>query len=70
MIVSRIKTHVRRMSSLIDDVLDFARGRLGSGIGLEMADVDNITQGLTSVIEELQVAQPDAQILSLLVALR
>jgi len=64
MIVSRIKTHVRRMSSLIDDVLDFARGRLGGGIGLELADVDNITQGLTSVIEELQVAQPDCRILS------
>jgi signal transduction histidine kinase len=64
MIASRIKTHVRRMSLLIDDVLDFARGRLGGGIGLELADVDNITQGLTSVIEELQIAQPDRTILS------
>jgi hypothetical protein len=64
MIASRIKTHVRRMSSLIDDVLDFARGRLGGGIGLELADVDNMTQGLTSVIEELQVAQPNSKILS------
>ena len=64
MIASRIKTHVRRMSSLIDDVLDFARGRLGGGIGLELADVDNITQGLTSVIEEFQVAQPNCKILS------
>lgn len=64
MIASRIKTHARRMSSLINDVLDFARGRLGGGIGLELADVDNITDGLTSVIEELQVAQPDRRILS------
>jgi signal transduction histidine kinase len=45
-------------------VLDFARGRLGGGIGLALADVDNITDGLTSVIEELQVAQPDCRILS------
>jgi signal transduction histidine kinase len=64
MIASRIKTHARRMSSLINDVLDFARGRLGGGIGLALADVDNITDGLTSVIEELQVAQPDCRILS------
>jgi signal transduction histidine kinase len=64
MIASRIKTYARRMSSLINDVLDFARGRLGGGIGLELADVDNITDGLTSVIEELQVAQPDCRILS------
>ena len=61
-IASRIKTHARRMSSLINDVLDFARGRLGGGIGLELADVDNITDGLTSVIEELQLAQPDCKI--------
>jgi signal transduction histidine kinase len=64
MIASRIKVHARRMSSLINDVLDFARGRLGGGIGLELADVDNITEGLTSVIEELQVARPDRKILS------
>ena len=64
MIAARIKTHARRMSSLINDVLDFARGRLGGGIGLELADVDNITDGLTSVIEELQVAQPDCRIQS------
>jgi len=64
LIASRIKTHARRMSSLIEDVLDFARGRLGGGIGLELADVDNINNGLTTVIQELQVAQPDCKILS------
>jgi len=64
LIASRIKTHVRRMTSLIDDVLDFARGHLGRGIGLELADVDHINNGLTTVIQELQVAQPDCKILS------
>ncbi len=62
MVASRIKTQARRMSLLINDVLDFARGRLGGGIGLELADVDNITDGLKSVIEELRVAQPDRKI--------
>jgi hypothetical protein len=63
-IASRIKTNVRRMSSLIDDVLDFARGRLGGGIGVEMTDVENINLGLTTVVQELRDAQPDCKILS------
>jgi signal transduction histidine kinase len=37
---------------------------LGRGIGLELANVDNINNGLTTVIQELQVAQPDCKILS------
>src|SRR5450631_4258015 len=61
---SRIKTNVRRMSSLIDDVLDFARGRLGGGIGIELTEVQNINTGLTTVVQELQDAQPECKILS------
>jgi hypothetical protein len=63
-IASRIKTNVRRMSSLIDDVLDFARGRLGGGIGVELTEVENINTGLITVVQELQDAQPDCKILS------
>jgi signal transduction histidine kinase len=63
-IAGRIKTTVRRMSSLIDDVLDFARGRLGGGIEVELTDVQNINTGLTTVIQELQAAQPDCKIIS------
>jgi signal transduction histidine kinase len=62
--VSRIKTNVRRMSALIDDVLDFARGRLGGGIGLELTDVDNINVGLATVVQELRDAQPGCEIIS------
>jgi signal transduction histidine kinase len=63
-IAVRIKTNARRMSSLIDDVLDFARGRLGGGIAMELTDVENINTGLATVIQELQDAQPDAKIVS------
>jgi signal transduction histidine kinase len=63
-IASRIKTNARRMSFLIDDVLDFARGRLGGGIGLELTEVENINTGLATVIQELRDAQPDCEILS------
>ena len=62
--VSRIKSNVRRMSALIDDVLDFARGRLGGGIGLELTDVDDINAGLATVVQELQDAQPECEIIS------
>jgi signal transduction histidine kinase len=61
---SRIKTNVSRMSSLIDDVLDFARGRLGGGIGIELTEVQNINTGLTTVVQELQDAQPECKIIS------
>jgi signal transduction histidine kinase len=55
-IASRIKANVRRMSSLIDDVLDFARGRLGGGINVEVAVVENINTGLEMVVQELRDA--------------
>jgi signal transduction histidine kinase len=61
---SRIKTNVRRMSALIDDVLDFARGRLGGGIAVELTEVQNIDTGLTTVVQELRDAQPECQIIS------
>lgn len=61
---SRIKTNALRMSALIDDVLDFARGRLGGGIGLELTNVDDINSGLMTVIQELEDAQPGCEIIS------
>jgi signal transduction histidine kinase len=59
---ARIKANSRRMSSLIDDVLDFARGRLGGGIGLHLGEVENLNEGLTSVVNELQDGQPSRRI--------
>jgi signal transduction histidine kinase len=63
-LVSRIKTSARRMSALIDDVVDFARGRLGGGIGLELTEVENINTGLATVVQELRDAQPECEIIS------
>jgi signal transduction histidine kinase len=61
---ARIKTNARRMSSLIDDVLDFARAKLGGGIGVELTEVEDISHGLTTVVQELQDAQTDCIIIS------
>jgi signal transduction histidine kinase len=49
---------------LIDDVLDFARGRLGGGIGLELTDVENVNVGLATVVQEMEDAQPECEIIS------
>jgi signal transduction histidine kinase len=62
--VGRIKDNVKRMSSLIDDVLDCARGQLGGGITVERTEVRNINTGLTTVSQEVQDAQPGCKILS------
>jgi signal transduction histidine kinase len=63
-IASRIKVNVRRMSGLIDDVLDFARGRLGPGLGIELADVEGLETSLSAVVKELQDAKPERRIVA------
>jgi len=61
---ARIKTNARRMSSLIDDVLDFARAKLGGGIGVELTEVEDIGHGLMTVVQELQDGQMDCEIIA------
>ena len=60
----RIERSAKRMSGLINDVLDFARGRLGSGIGVELAETPALGQALEGVTAELREAHPDRQITS------
>ncbi|MDP9066430.1 MAG: ATP-binding protein [Pseudomonadota bacterium] len=62
-LAARIKSNARRMSSLIDDVLDFARGRLGGGIGLRLVKCENAAGALVSVVQELKDARPDRSII-------
>jgi signal transduction histidine kinase len=62
-LAERIKTNARRMASLIDDVLDFARGRLGGGIRVDLTEVENINAGLMTVVQEFQDTQTDCTIL-------
>jgi signal transduction histidine kinase len=63
-LASRIKTNARRMSALIDDVLDFARARLGGGIGIRLEEVHHLETALTAVVRELQDAQPNRTIMT------
>lgn len=59
---NRLKRTALRMSRLIDDVLDFARGRLGTGIALSIRTVDDLSEPLRTVVEELSIANPSRQI--------
>jgi len=61
---ARIKTNVKRMSSMIDDVLDLARGRLGGGIGVNFAQIEDINTGLQAVVKEHQDGQPNRLIIA------
>jgi signal transduction histidine kinase len=53
-LAARMRSSTRRMSALIDDILDFARTRLGSGLGMDMRDTNDLDQALTAVSRELQ----------------
>ena len=60
---TRLRTTARRMSRLIDDVLDFARGRLGSGIGIEALEVPDLASYLRDIVAELREANPERPVI-------
>lgn len=57
-VAQRITRSVRRMSGLIEDVLDFARGRLGGGFRVMLREALDITPVLDEVIAEVRSAYP------------
>jgi len=59
-----MRTSAARMSGLIDDVLDFARGRLGSGLALQRQVRGDLEQTLEEVVTELRISKPDREIVS------
>lgn len=58
-IVQHIQTSARRASQLIEDVLDFARGRLGAGIVVDLQSNADLQQSLEHVVSELKHIHPD-----------
>ena len=55
---TRLLSSTKRMSSMIDDVLDFARGRLGSGMSLNRSLEENLDVLMANVLSELQITNP------------
>ena len=60
-VLDMINSTVTRMSDLIDDILDFARGRLGGGITLHR-DARPLEPVLEQVVDELRTASPQRAI--------
>lgn len=56
--LDRMKRSSDRMSGLIGDVLDFARGRLGGGIPVHPRSDDSLSAQIRQVIAEVQSSSP------------
>jgi len=56
-VLDMVETSVDRMAGLIDDVMDFARGQLGSGIAIKR-EVAPLEPVLRQVVSELEVDEP------------
>jgi sigma-B regulation protein RsbU (phosphoserine phosphatase) len=61
-VVAMLQTTVMRMTGLIDNVLDFARGRLGGGLTLDRDALKPLEPILHQVIDELRLSSPGRQI--------
>ncbi|WP_245321715.1 GAF domain-containing sensor histidine kinase [Bradyrhizobium sp. LTSPM299] len=57
-ITELMQNSVTRMAALIDDVMDFARARLGGGIAVTRSS-EALEPALRQVVDELQAAHPD-----------
>ncbi|MFC0134557.1 histidine kinase [Massilia eurypsychrophila] len=61
-VVERIERSGRRISSLVDDVVDFTRGRMGAGIPLQARASTDLQQQLRHVVDELRDIHPGRRI--------
>lgn len=57
-----MQSSISRMSGLIDNVLDFARGRMGGGFAVEQADRVPLRPVMEHVIAELRMSNPGRRI--------
>ena len=57
-LVQHILASGRRAAQLVEDVLDFARGRMGNGIPLHRSDCQDLQDALCHVVAEIQSVHP------------
>jgi signal transduction histidine kinase len=63
-LLDHVGRSAHRISALVDDVVDFTRGRMGGGIALELRREDNLHLALEQVIEELRGVHPERRIVA------
>ena len=59
--LARVGTSARRMSRMVEQILDFSRSRIGGGLEVNPAPMD-LCAMLTGVVEELRTAHPSRTI--------
>lgn len=59
-----IQSSTSRTKGLVENILDFARGRLGGGIKLDFQNPDVLEVSLDQVVAELQIVYPDRKIIT------
>ncbi|MRW89413.1 GAF domain-containing protein [Duganella sp. FT80W] len=59
-----MKRSVLRIASMVDDVTDFTRGRMGGGISLNLRHETNLDRLLQHPVDELRNVYPQRQILT------
>jgi hypothetical protein len=63
-LVGAMQASVMRMAGLIDNVMDFARARLGGGFEVERRVADHLEATIRQAVHELRLAYPDREILA------
>ena len=58
LVVGQMAASTKRISRLIEDVLDFARGHLGDGLSMDLRGEDQIRSVIEQIISEIQQAHP------------
>lgn len=61
-VVTKLTRSSRRMGQLVEDLVDYARGRLGEGVQLEMSSIDDLAEALSHTVSELQDSHPSREI--------
>jgi len=60
-IIAESEKSIKRMFDMIDDLMDFARSRLGSGLSLDIEESADLGGTLEDVLQEIAVAHPEAR---------
>lgn len=61
-VVERMRRSAQRMAGLVNDVVDFTRGRMGGGIHVNLQEETALAAPLMQVVEELRSAYPAREI--------
>lgn len=65
-ILDRMRRSIDRMAGLIEDVMDFTRGRMGGGIALSIRHETALDLVFAQVIDELRAAHPGRDIIAIM----